>query len=139
MVIDMIYLASPFTHSDKQVEFIRYKQTCQYLADMFRKGLFAFSPIAHCYYMAREFELPSDYEYWKSFNMAMLARCDKLYVLMLDGWRESRGVRDEMDNAYEMDFDVVFVEPNFSTNPYPDDPDHNLPITSTVDGDVSHG
>ena len=92
----MIYVASPYSHIDYVVRDLRYQETQSYVAQLFEKKLWAFSPIVHCHALAHAFDLPTDAEYWKEYNLHMLARADELHVLQLTGWKESEGVRNEV-------------------------------------------
>lgn len=92
----MIYVASPYSHMDYVVRDMRYQETQSYVATLFEKKLWAFSPIVHCHALAHAFDLPTDAEYWKEYNLHMLARADELHVLQLTGWAESEGVRNEI-------------------------------------------
>jgi nucleoside 2-deoxyribosyltransferase len=97
----MIYLASPYSHDDPAVRRIRYEQACQVTAALMRKGKHVFSPIAHSHGVAL-FGVPGDWEYWMSFDRWFIERCDEVRVLMLDGYRKSKGVQAEIEIAEEL-------------------------------------
>ena len=40
----------------------------------------------------------------------VLSGCDRLVVLMLEGWNRSRGVREEIETAESMGIDVEYME-----------------------------
>lgn len=69
-----------------------------------------FSPISHSHPIAVN-GVPSDWTFWESFDRRMLSASDELAVLMLDGWRESRGVQAEIELALEMDLPIRYVRP----------------------------
>jgi len=46
-----------------------------------------------------------------TFDRAFLEMCSEVWVLTLDGWRESEGVQAEMAMARELGKPVVVVEP----------------------------
>jgi len=69
-----------------------------------------FSPIAHSHPLTR-YGLPTDWTFWRRYDRAHMERCDELAVLMLDGWRESKGVRAEMAIARELNMPVRMIYP----------------------------
>lgn len=93
----MIYLASPYSHTDPKVMEARYEETLDYMHYLLSSSRWAFSPIVHCHELAKKHYLPTDYAYWKKYNFHMLARCEELYILGLDGWRASKGVKAELE------------------------------------------
>ena len=106
----MIYLASPYSDADPAVEQARFDAVCRAAAALMRQGLLVFSPIAHSHPIAR-FGLPRDWAFWQRYDIAFLAQCDELWVLMLAGWESSVGVRAEIDIAREMGKPVRLVDP----------------------------
>jgi nucleoside 2-deoxyribosyltransferase len=106
----MIYLASPYTHSDVHVREWRFREACRAAAALLRAGITIFSPIAHSHPIAA-FGMPTSWEFWSQVDREFLSRCDMLAVLTLPGWRESVGVQAEIKLAIELHLPVVFVEP----------------------------
>lgn len=105
----MIYLASPYTHPDPQVVQSRFLSAMQYTADCLCAKEFIYSPIVHCHELATRHTLPTDFDFWKSYNFHMLGRADELRVLMLDGWETSKGVSAEIMLAQELGIKTVYV------------------------------
>jgi len=93
----MIYLASPYTHIHADVMEERYQDALDYMCYLMERQRWVFSPIVHCHELAKKHSLPTHYSYWKKYNYHMLMRCDELYVLGIDGWRSSKGVRAELE------------------------------------------
>ena len=111
----MIYLASPYSHPDPNVREQRYQAACRATAELLRSGEPAFSPIVHSHVLVR-FGLPGDWEFWQRSDRALLCRCQRLVVLTLDGWRESRGVQAEIDLAIELDLPIGYLAPERISN-----------------------
>lgn len=111
----MIYLASPYTHPDPRVREARFDAACLATAALVRAGQIVFSPIVHGHPLVR-FDLPIEWEYWERFDREHLRRCDEVAVLMIDGWRESRGVQAEIDLAIEMDLPIRYLPPAMIAN-----------------------
>jgi len=106
----LIYLASPYSHPDRQIQERRFQAVCQQAAEMMRRGELVFSPIAHTHPIAA-YDLPGDWAFWRRYDRAMLERCDELVVLQLYGWEESIGVQAEIAIAKELNLPVRFIRP----------------------------
>jgi nucleoside 2-deoxyribosyltransferase len=97
-----IYLAAPYTSSDKHLVEHRVKQINQAAAKLMREGHIVFSPISHSHQMAIQEVLPTTFEWWRKQNHAFIEWADAVCVLLLDGWEKSVGVMDEIDFALEL-------------------------------------
>lgn len=106
----MIYLASPYSHSNPATRERRFRIVCREAARMMRHGQQVFSPIAHTHPIA-QFDLPKGWEFWEEFDRWYISRCDEVVVLMLRGWRESKGVQAEIKIAEELGKPVSYIEP----------------------------
>lgn len=94
----MIYLASPYSHPDPVVREERFRAACRATAALLRAGEVVFSPIVHSHPLVG-FTLPTAWAFWERIDRVYLERCDEVVVLMLDGWNESVGVREEIGIA----------------------------------------
>jgi len=108
----MIYLASPYTHPDSSVRQVRFQVACRRAAEMLRSGILVFSPIAYTHAIAAH-GLPVEWSFWERFDRTFLDICSEVWVLMLDGWQESKGVAAEIKIACELGKPVNYVEPDF--------------------------
>ncbi len=106
-----IYLASPYTHSDPAVMEARFIAACRAAGRLMAEGHQVFSPIAHTHPIAVQCELPRDWGFWKKYDETMIAHAHKLVVLVIDGWRESKGVAAEIAIAIGMGIPVESVLP----------------------------
>src|SRR4051794_15067165 len=91
----MIYLASPYSHSDPRIRESRFQAACRATAQLIRAGHSVFSPIVHGHPLAC-LGIPTDWAFWQRFDEEHLKRCDELLVLQIEGWRESEGVQAEI-------------------------------------------
>ena len=110
-VSDLIYLASPYSHTDRAVVEARFDAVCVEAAILMAAGHHIFSPIAHTHPIAMRGELPTDWTFWQQYDTAMIRACSALWVLMLDGWDTSKGVAAEMAIATELGIPVIYIEP----------------------------
>ncbi len=94
-----IYLACPYSHKDPDVRLKRYYQINEIAAKLMQagQGYIVFSPISHSHPIACQNHLPFDYEYWKVFNESFLDWADEIFIAMLDGWIDSKGIMGEID------------------------------------------
>lgn len=108
---DLIYLASPYSHPDPAVRQMRFEKVCEVAAEMMRDVFLVFSPIAHTHPIAVSGTegLPKGWEFWERYDRRFLKSCDKLVVLKIDGWQESKGVQAEIKIAQEMSLPVEYI------------------------------
>jgi nucleoside 2-deoxyribosyltransferase len=111
----MIYLASPYSHVDPAVREQRFTIATRVAAKLIRAGHQVFSPISHSHPIASN-GVPTDWTFWKAFDRRMLEACDELIVLMLDGWRESRGVQAEINLAIKLGKPIRYVSPEHAAS-----------------------
>lgn len=102
-----IYLASPYSHPNPEVMHARYLAVSAECAALLRQHDWTYSPIVHCHELARLHGLPTDFEYWKRYNRAMLSSACSLHILTIPGWEESRGVSSERIMAEAAGLPVV--------------------------------
>lgn len=105
----MIYLAGPYSHQDSAVMHDRFLKLNLYAAALMGQGHHVFSPISHGHPIAIVGDLPTDWEYWKSYCEKMMSICTSMVVLELDGWHESKGVAAELEIAKERGLPVTFI------------------------------
>lgn len=105
----MIYLASPYTHNNEYIRLRRYRNACK-AASVLMKDYVVFCPIAHSHAIGEVSGDTMDYDFWMAQDLPVLAKCDKMIVLQLDGWDESRGVIAEIEFAKEHNIPVEYME-----------------------------
>jgi hypothetical protein len=112
----MIYLASPYSHSEAVVREQRFRAACCATARLIAAGHVVFSPIVHGHPLVHH-GLPTDWSFWERCDRDHLVRCDEVVVLMLDGWRESVGVAAEIRIAEELGRPVRYLAPHGTGSP----------------------
>ena len=105
----MIYLVSPYSHEDESIRLERYEDASHVTAELMARGQLVFSPIAYSHPLATRCDLPLGWDYWQKFDKAMLAACDSLWVLCLDGWMESVGVQAEIELARAANMHITYT------------------------------
>lgn len=109
----MIYLGAPYSHKNPEVMLERYYKITEYTADLMKKGYAVFSPITYGKPIADLHDLPHTYEFWLSFDLKMLEACSEFWVLQLDGWEESKGLKAEIEFAKENKITTFYTPPSW--------------------------
>jgi nucleoside 2-deoxyribosyltransferase len=100
----LIYLASPYSHPNPAERKRRYDLACIAAAQLMNgaqihgEPLAVFCPIAHSHEIGKLLpeEKATDHQFWMEQDLPVLERCDVLLVLQIDGWDQSRGVKEEI-------------------------------------------
>jgi len=106
---DLIYLASPYSHENPHVRQRRFEDACRAAAELMKTHA-VFAPICHSHPIGEIADYAQDYDFWMAQDLPVLARCDKLIVLTLSGWKVSRGVREEMRFALTAGIPISYME-----------------------------
>lgn len=105
----LTYLASPYTHPDPAVRERRFVEACRAASALMAAGEPVFCPIAHSHPIDLHAPLPQTTAFWMSMDLPVLRRCDRMKVLMLDGWQNSAGIAAEVKAAEAMGIPVEFL------------------------------
>lgn len=76
-----------------------------------KAGISVFCPIAHSHEMAKRGGIGGGFETWQEFDKAMIRASRGVIVVEMDGWRESTGIKAEIDYAKRLDKPVLFMPP----------------------------
>lgn len=106
----LVYLASPYSHEDPDVRKWRFLRAVDAAVLLMAQGHLVFSPIAHSHAIAARHGLPCDFGFWAEFDERMIAACDAMVVLCLDGWAHSAGVTAEIALAEQMGKPVKYLD-----------------------------
>jgi len=108
-----IYLATPYSHPDKKVMRERFEVVNKKAGELMLEGNVVFSPISHSHPVAQTMDekLVCDHELWMKQDMPFLEFCDELWVLHVEGWHLSLGVKTEMARAKRLKMPIMFVKP----------------------------
>lgn len=118
---EFYYLATAYSHPDQTVRARRARIARRYATDLLLAGYNTFSPIAYTHDMAEERDLPKDAETWRVFNEAYMTASCGIIVAVMEGWKQSIGVRDEVTwakehnkplylSAYDYDDNIILVQ-----------------------------
>jgi hypothetical protein len=108
--IKLIYLACPFRHEDVNIQKKRCATAHYVAAQLIAQGEHVFSPLTHNEILIDLVpHIPG--EHWMQFDLTILAICDKLLVLKLDGWEISKGVQREIAFAQKNGIPIEEMAP----------------------------
>ena len=97
-----IYLATPYSDPDPAVRLKRFHHVNAVAARLMARGCMVFSPISHTHPIAEAGDLPRGWEFWSEYDRTFIEWADVVLVLMVDGYRESKGVQSEIRLASEL-------------------------------------
>lgn len=105
------YLASPYSDPDPLVREQRYLAAATALHTLLDNRIWTYSPIVHCHELAKLWGMPTDAEFWKEYDAAMIAGSNGIFVLRLEGWAKSVGVTGEIKLASELNKSITYLMP----------------------------
>lgn len=107
----LIYLACPYTHHDKKIMQERFESSCEAAAALLDKGKVVFAPISHGHLLYGYMQNPTNCpRFWLNQCFYTLTASSAVYVLGIDGWDKSRGVRWELETALAFNIPVYLVD-----------------------------
>jgi hypothetical protein len=122
------YLAIPYTHNNVFVKHFRAEVSNYIASELTKQGRIIFAPISAWHHIAMKYGLPGDFEYWKKLDEQFICASKKVIVVMLDGWKESSGIKLEIDIANKYGIDIEYLDPM----PYIEDLRKELQTTDMV-------
>lgn len=107
----LIYLASPYSKYPYGRE-AAYLEACKEAARCMQSGVAVFCPIAHSHSIEKEGLDGNimDGDWWLIQDFAVLKKCDELWVYQMPGWKDSYGVRKEIEFALKNNIPIKWVE-----------------------------
>lgn len=106
-----IYLAGPYTHSNKDIMTIREKELSLVAARLLATGYLVFSPITQAVPLTNtHVQLPHTWEFWEKLDFSFIKDwANEVWVLNLTGWEQSVGVTAEITYAQELGIPVKLL------------------------------
>lgn len=105
----MIYLAAPYNDPDPAVVQARIEIIYHAMAELMKEGKHVVTPLFMHEIVVRH-KLDSTYEYWEDYCLDVLKRCDRMIILCLPGWTESRGIKGEIECCRRTSKSITFIE-----------------------------
>lgn len=97
-MIPLVYLGCPYTSPELSVRQERAELASLAAARCMQNGYVVFSPITHGHQVADHLpaSVAGNHRFWMQQCLPLLRVCDALVILPLDGWRDSRGLFEEI-------------------------------------------
>jgi hypothetical protein len=105
------YLAIPYTDPDEKIRDYRAEISDIVCADLMNQGRVIFAPISSCHHIAKKYDLPKDWDFWKNIDEQFIRASKKLLVITLPGWEESTGVTAERKIAQDAGIPIELIDP----------------------------
>jgi hypothetical protein len=112
-MINLTYLAAPYSHPDRDVRIARFKAANRAARRLMKRGDAVFSPISHSHPIEDECGEIEGHEFWAKQDDGIQACANRLAVLMLDGWKESKGTLREIELAEKAGIAIEYLEANW--------------------------
>lgn len=104
------YLAAPYGHPDPAVREQRMRIFYQWDAKLSLDGHYLVSPL-YKVETAKHGDVPDTWAYWEQYCYELLARCDRMIVLTIDGWDTSKGVTGEIEYCRKHGIPITYIDP----------------------------
>lgn len=106
-----VYLASPYSHPDPEVRLSRFNAVMAAGAWLLSRRIWYFSPVQYTHILALRFKLPTDAAFWWDYNRAMIEAHGAVMAFCAEGWRESKGMKQELEYAEVQGLQVQYLMP----------------------------
>jgi Domain of unknown function (DUF1937) len=106
----MIYLASPYSHPEREIRIKRFEDVARVAAKLMNEGHIVISPICHSHPIAELCDMPKEWEFWERIDKEILSKCEWIFVLCLNGWKDSRGIKAEINYAQELNMPIAYID-----------------------------
>jgi hypothetical protein len=106
----VIYIGSPYSHPDKEIRQKRFELVSKFAADLVSERHIAISPITYGHTLLDFKDMPTDFEFWNNFCIGLLKKSDYLYILEIEGWKESKGLQEEIKFAKENNIEIKYFK-----------------------------
>lgn len=108
----LVYVAAPYSKiEDKHTLMERIADFSGYYM-INHPGEYAITGLVHHYASIQRPDLGTDYKFWEEFCVGFIKRCDKVLVLMIDGWEKSTGVHAEINLAKRLNIPIEYWIPS---------------------------
>jgi len=109
----LIYLAAPYWDPDPEIRLARIKAAGRTAWQFTNAGVGVVSPLSHSAGIRSQLRdgWEVSEEYWRDLGLELVRRCDEMWVLMLPGWRESKGLAGEFETAKIKGIPVYYIKP----------------------------
>ena len=102
------YLGTPYSlHPEGTLK--AYSDAIEVQAKLASNDIIAYSPIVMGHSIASALTVCPDHDFWMKYNGPLLDGATGLLIVMMPGWTESRGLKEEYNIFVALDKPVLFV------------------------------
>lgn len=108
------YIANPY-NGTKEQRSLRAKIAAEVCGKLLKRGIYAWSPIVHNHAMMNEygdFTLEERRTLILDFDFSLLFASKGMIVLTIDGWKDSYGVKKEIEICQERSIPILYLNPS---------------------------
>lgn len=105
------YLGLPYTDDDPLMKDWRAEVSNIIAAELTKQGRIIFAPISAWHHIAKKYKLPGTFEYWLRLDEEFIKVSKKLLIITLPGWKESKGVNEEIKLAKKYNIPIEYIDP----------------------------
>lgn len=108
----MIIVTGPYSSTNKEIKELRIKSISDACLNLMHRGDISVSPLILGLALIEKSgkDLPDSYEFWSKFCKEFVSKSDIMYILNLEGWESSNGVKDEIQEAHRLNIPVYLVD-----------------------------
>ncbi len=109
-----VYLAAPYSEGDKTDDLTRekrYWQITAMAAELMKSNIYTYSPIT-CGHPMSQVGLKRDFKWWLDFDFTFIRDANAVFVIEMEGWQRSPGVKAEIKFARDNNIPVFFLKPD---------------------------
>lgn len=107
------YVALPYSDPNPAVMTMRYMKALKTVAFFINNDFPVYCPISHWHPVAVEHDLPRGYSFWKKMDKIFIGKASGIIVLMLDGWKDSVGVTDEIEIGKANKLPIMYITEDY--------------------------
>lgn len=110
----LFYLASVYTMYPAGKE-QAWRDACKNVAWLLEEGYNVISPIAHSHSVdeVEGHTLEPTEEFWLGYDFKWIDAIQGMAVLMMDNWKNSSGIRQEIEFCREKSYPVYYIRPKY--------------------------
>jgi hypothetical protein len=106
----LIYISCPFGHSNEHIVENRVNFANSYYVQLLKGNQNAISPLTIGNVLRTYMpEHQWDSKFWMPIDLHLLEKCDEMHVLCLAGWRNSKGVKEEIDFCERKGIPIKYI------------------------------
>jgi Domain of unknown function (DUF1937). len=105
----LVYLSIPYSDKSKLVVRRRMEVFNQITLKLLSMGVHVVSPML-VEHLLTDTDIEITYDRWSEYCETMMNSCDELWVIQVEGWDKSTGVKAEIEYAKKTKKAVAFLE-----------------------------